>query len=105
MPILARVKFCRLVLLLLLGVCLAGCGGLAARRMAQAPNTYPKWLAPKAPVTLEFSTKLLTAFPNQFLQIESPAARIRYRIIEPADYQFRWNHRMDEARRQFNLSF
>ena len=31
-----------------------------ARRMAQAPNTYPSWFAPKARVLLDFDAKFLT---------------------------------------------
>jgi pimeloyl-ACP methyl ester carboxylesterase len=89
----------------LLALCASGCGGFAARRMAQAPNTYPTWFAPKAPVTLQFSDKLLTAFTNRFLQVDSPEARIRYRVIEPADYQFSWTNEMDEARGELNLNF
>lgn len=92
-----------ILLTLVLGA--AGCGGFAARRMAQAPNSYPEWLAPKAPVRIEFNNKLLTAFTNQYLQIPSPEARIRYRIVEPGDYEFRWTNRLDEARGQLDLSF
>ncbi len=93
------------MLLPLLLLCASGCGGFAARRIAQAPNTYPQWFAPKAPVTLEFSEKMLTAFTNQYLQVDSPVARIRYRIIPPADYQFRWTNRLDEGHGQLDLHF
>lgn len=84
--------------------CGTGCGGFAARRMAQAPNTYPQWLAPKAPVMLTFSDKILTVFTNQYLEVNSPEARIRYRMIEPADYEFRWTNRLD-ARGGLELDF
>jgi pimeloyl-ACP methyl ester carboxylesterase len=86
-------------------LCLTGCGQFAARRMAQAPNTYPTWLAPKAPVTLEFSDKIIRAFTNQYVEISSPEARIRYRIVEPADYQFHWTNHLDEAHGQLDFSF
>src|SRR3954463_7195700 len=86
-------------------VCLSGCGGFAARRMAQAPNTYPTWLAPKAPVTLEFSDKIVRAFTNEYVEISSPEARIRYRVIEPADYEFHWTNRLDETHGQLDFSF
>jgi pimeloyl-ACP methyl ester carboxylesterase len=98
------VRFSWLALLLLI-VCASGCAGFAARRMVQAPNTYPQWLAPKAPVTLEFSNKMLAVFTNQYLQISNPEARIRYRIMEPADYQFHWSNYVDQAHGQFDLSF
>ena len=54
--------------------------------MAQAPNTYPDWFAPKAPVLLGFSPKFLTNFPKQFVTVGPPTARLCYRIVEPADY-------------------
>jgi alpha-beta hydrolase superfamily lysophospholipase len=90
---------------MLLVVCLSGCGRFAARRMAQAPNTYPTWLAPKAPVTLEFSDKILRAFTNQYVEIPAPQARIRYRIVDPADYQFHWTNHLDEAHGQLEFGF
>jgi len=85
--------------------CVSGCGNFAARRILQAPNTYPAWLAPKAPVELDFSEKLLTAFTNRYLKIADPAATIRYKIVPPADYQFRWTNQVPEAGRIMNLSF
>ncbi len=94
-----------MILPLFVLLCGMGCGNFAARRMAQAPNTYPTWFTPNAPVTLRFSEKLLTGFPNQYLQIPSPAARIRYRIIDPGDYQFHWTNRVDEAKGTLDLSF
>src|SRR5687768_3059643 len=97
-----KINFLVLVLFL---VCASGCGGFSARRMAQAPNTYPKWLAPVAPVTIEFSDKLLTALTNQYLEVRSPEARIRYRMLEPADYQFTWTNRLDEAKGKLDISF
>ena len=39
-------------LALLLGT--AGCGSFMARRMVQAPNTYPTWFAPKPTVLVAF---------------------------------------------------
>ncbi len=89
----------------MLVVGLSGCGRFAARRMAQAPNTYPTWLAPKAPVTLEFSDKILRAFTNEYVEIPWPAARIRYRVVDPADYQFEWTNHLDEAHGQLDFSF
>jgi len=80
-----RLKFCMgLALLLCFGT--AGCGGFFARRMAQAPNTYPGWLAPAAPVELAFDQNLLVYFPARFADVGPPLARLRYRVVEPADY-------------------
>src|SRR5688572_9032654 len=99
-----KINFLVLVLFL---VCASGCGGFSARRMAQAPNTYPKWLAPVAPVTIEFSDKLLTALTNQYLQVRSPDARIRYRVLEPADYKFSWTNRLyaSDGKQKLDFSF
>lgn len=65
---------------------LAGCGTFMAHRLTQAPNTYPAWFAPKAPVLLAFDPKLLTNFPKQFVSVGPPQAQLCYRIIGPADY-------------------
>ena len=83
-----------------------GCGSFFARRMAQAPNTYPSWLAPEAPVELAFDSKFLTNFPAYFVDIQSPQARLRYRVIEPADYRLElsstnWLH---AGRKRFKFS-
>ncbi len=86
-------------------ICTCGCGRFAARRIAQAPNTYPKWLAPEAPVTVTFQPTLLTNFTAEYLYVTAPPARIRYRLIEPGDYQFRWTNELDEARGEADLQF
>ena len=92
------------LLLLLFGA--SGCAGFAARRIAQAPNTYPEWLAPEAPVVLEFSSKLLTNSPKQYLEVGPPAARLCYRIVEPADYKFKWSRsNSHNAKAQVEFSF
>jgi pimeloyl-ACP methyl ester carboxylesterase len=83
----ARIFCCWLLMLLLLGA--TGCGSFMAARMVQAPNSYPTWFSALAPVELIHSDLLLTNFPPQFIEIESPPARLRYRVVEPADYQFR----------------
>jgi pimeloyl-ACP methyl ester carboxylesterase len=57
-----------------------------AHRMVQAPNTYPQWFAPAAPVLLAYSPKFLTNFPKQFAPVGPPAAQLCYRVVEPADY-------------------
>ena len=82
-----------------------GCGVFAARRITQAPNTYPKWLAPEAPVTIGFNAKLLTLLTNGEVEIDSPRARIFYRVLEPGDYGFRWTNELDEARGELKLRF
>jgi len=85
----------------------AGCGGFVARRIAQAPNTYPEWFAPKARVTLAFESKLLTNFPAQFVEVGPPPARLRYRVVEPADYQFAMSatNWLEHGQRQFQFDF
>jgi len=85
----------------------AGCGGFVARRIAQAPNTYPQWFAPPARVTLAFDPKLLTNVPAQFVEAGPPPARIRYRVVEPADYQFAMSatNWFKHSQRQFQFDF
>jgi pimeloyl-ACP methyl ester carboxylesterase len=75
--------------------------------MAQAPNTYPDWFAPKAPVAVAFSPKFLTNFPKQFVTVGPPAAKLCYRVIEPADYHLtiassNW---LEQGRKQFEFTF
>ena len=60
-----------------------------ARRLVQAPNTYPTWFDYEAPVSLGFSPKFLTNFPREFLTVSPPPATLCYRVIEPADYGLR----------------
>ncbi len=83
---LARILLPSVALLILL-LC-AGCGSFVARRLVQSPNSYPTWFAPDARVTLGFSGGFLTNFPAQYARVGSPEATIRYRVINPADYQF-----------------
>ena len=63
-----------------------GCGTFVAHRMAQAPNSYPTWFAPKARVMLGFSPKFLSNFPTHYVEVGPPTARLCYRVVEPADY-------------------
>src|SRR6476646_6006286 len=84
------IMFRRCILLLVaLALVGTGCGSFVARRIAQAPNSYPTWFAPRARVELALGSNMLTAFPPQYLEIGPPAARMRYRVIEPADYHFK----------------
>ena len=78
-----------LLLPVLLVLSTAGCGTFMAHRMVQAPNTYPDWFAPEAPVLLGFSPKFLTNFPKQFVEVGPPAAKLCYRVVPPADYHLK----------------
>ena len=102
-----RQKLCWLLVTVLLSLSTAGCGTFMAHRMAQAPNTYPDWFAPKAPVVVAFSPKFLTNFPKQFLTVGPPEAKLCYRVVEPADYHLtttstNW---LDHGRKQFEFTF
>jgi len=66
----------------------SGCGTFVARQMMQAPNIYPQWLAPTPRVELAFADGFLTNFAAHFVDIGPPKARLHYRIVEPAGYQF-----------------
>ena len=78
-----RTPLWRLLAVLLLAYGSAGCGAYMARRMVQAPNTYPQWFAPAAPVLLAYSPKFLTNFPKQFAAVGPPSAQLCYRVVEP----------------------
>jgi pimeloyl-ACP methyl ester carboxylesterase len=85
-------RVCQLMIglvLLLLPILGTGCGTFVAHRMIQAPNTYPSWLAPSAPVLLSFNEKLLTNAPTQFADVGPPSARLHYRVVGPADYHLK----------------
>lgn len=93
--------------LIALALLTSGCGRFVARRMVQAPNTYPQWLAPHARVLLNFEVKFPTNFPAYFVTVGPPAARLRYRIVEPADYgcaytSTRW---MERGQPHFSFTF
>ncbi|MGA2029051.1 MAG: alpha/beta fold hydrolase [Verrucomicrobiota bacterium] len=76
-----------MLLLTVLALNTTGCGTFIAHSIARAPNRYPSWLAPHAPVTLAFSPKLLTNFATYYVNVSLPVARLCYRVIEPADYR------------------
>ena len=80
-------RFCGLLLLVLLIGGTAGCGSFMAHRMVQAPNSYPTWFAPEAPVWLDFQPNIFTNFARHYAAVGPPAAQLCYRIIEPADYR------------------
>jgi len=90
---------------LAVGVC--GCGRFMAARIMQAPNTYPTWLAPSAPVVLRYSDSYLTNFPERYLEISSPLARLRYRVVEPARYGFACERTnwIEQGRSKFEFTF
>ena len=85
----------------------AGCGTFVAHSIVRAPNFYPAWLAPHAPVSLAFSPKLLTNFVTHYVAVGPPPARLAYRVIEPADFHLKitstnwWEHHQE----QFEFSF
>lgn len=105
-----RLRYLRPGLFLLLvafAVTGAGCGAYLAKRIAQAPNTYPTWIAPDARVMLDFSPGFLTNFPSQYLDVGPPPARLRYRVVDPADYHLtvtssNW---VEDGEPQFDFDF
>jgi len=97
----------KLLLLTVLALNTAGCGTFVARSIAKSPNRYATWLAPAAPVSLAFNPRLLTNFTARFVNVGPPAARLCYRIVEPADYQLEitatnW---VEHHRKQFEFKF
>jgi pimeloyl-ACP methyl ester carboxylesterase len=92
-------------LLLLLLLSTSGCGRFVAQRMAQAPNTYPTWFAPAAPVQLAFDPLLLTNFPAHQVNVGPPAAQLHYRVIEPGNFHLNVSSTNWTERRQSNYRF
>ena len=92
-------------LLLTLGA--TGCGRFIAHRMVQAPNTYPTWFAPAAPVQLAFDSAILTNFPARFISVGPPAARLCYRVIDPMTFQLRLSSTnwINRGRSHFEFAF
>src|SRR6266536_1535314 len=86
-----RRNSCGALIALVLGLATAGCGSYMARRIAQAPNTYPRWLAPVPRVQLALESSLLTNFTARFAEVGPPSARLRYRLVEPADYHLQFS--------------
>jgi pimeloyl-ACP methyl ester carboxylesterase len=78
-----------LLLSVLLALSAAGCGTYMAHRMVQAPNSYPQWIAPEAPVLLDYDPKFLTNFSKCFAPVGPPTAQLCYRVIEPAQYDLK----------------
>ena len=66
----------------------AGCGSFIAHRIVQALNTYhPTWVyAPALPVFLWASVRVLPNLPCIFRHWSGWRPKMRYRIVEPADY-------------------
>jgi pimeloyl-ACP methyl ester carboxylesterase len=86
-----RRRFITALPLLVIALTTAGCGTYLARRIAQSPNTYPQWFAPAARVQLGFDPNLLTNFTCHFADVGPPSARLRFRIVEPADFHLKFS--------------
>ena len=102
-----QTRFCGWLGLLILAMATTGCGNFVARRMAQSPNSYPQWFGSLARVELAFDKNFLTNFPARFADVGPPAARLSYRIVEPADYQLQVTstNRLKHGRPYFTFSF
>lgn len=68
----------------------SGCtpGRFLAQRIAQAPNSYPRWFAPEARVVIGYEEKAIAQFPLRGVDVPGPPARIAYRVVPPAFYRF-----------------
>lgn len=77
-------------MLAVMGILLTGCTPTTwlARRMQQAPNTFPTVLGPEPLVYYSFPGQWLTNFPAETAAVGPPAAKLNYRVIEPAAYGF-----------------
>jgi pimeloyl-ACP methyl ester carboxylesterase len=95
------------VMLAVVAINTTGCGTFVARRIAQAPNSYPTWFAPKARVELGYTANFLTNFPVHYVEVGPPLARLRYRIVDPADYHLKvtstnW---LEHGQEEFDFEF
>ena len=100
-------NFVRLLVLSVLALDTAGCGTFMAHSIARAPNRYPSWFAPHAPVTLAFSPRLLTNFAACYMTVGPPPARLCYRVVEPAGYHLKVSSTnwLEDGQKQFEFSF
>ena len=78
-----------------------------ARSIARAPNRYPTWFAPHAPVTLAFSPKLLTNFVARSVAGGPPPATLCYRVVDPAEYHLKVSSTnwLEHGQKQFEFTF
>jgi len=85
----------------------SGCGGYAARRITQAPNRYPSWLAPQASVFLYWENVAATNIPSKYLEVGPPEARLRYRVMPAADYELELEstNRTEQGKERLDLRF
>jgi pimeloyl-ACP methyl ester carboxylesterase len=98
--------------LALLALCLvacfaSGCSSYFARRITQAPNRYPSWLAPGARVVLDYDGAIATNLPSKYVDVGPPEARLRYRVVPAGDYAFKVSatNEMEHGRSVFKFSF
>ena len=91
----------------ILALNVAGCGTFVARSISRAPNRYPSWFSAEAPVMLDFKPKMLTNFVAQYAEAGTPPARLCYRIVEPADYDFsvRSTNWLDSGEKEYQFDF
>ena len=102
-----RLFLLRCLALVLLVAQTTGCGGFVAHRILQAPNTYPTWCAPQAPVTLDYDPKFLTNFPRRYVDVGPPDIGLCYRIVNPAAYHLSvtTSNWLEAGKPRFQFSF
>jgi len=77
--------------LVLCALLLGGCtpSSWLARRIQQAPNTYPQFVSPRKPlVYYSFPGGMLTNLSGRSVLVGPPAATLRCLLVPPADYGF-----------------
>jgi pimeloyl-ACP methyl ester carboxylesterase len=100
-------KHWKLLLLVILALQTAGCGSFVAHSIARAPNRYPTWFSAEAPVMLAFNPKMLTNFVAHFVDVGPPPARLCYRVIDPAEYDFKVSSTnwLDKGKKEYQFDF
>jgi pimeloyl-ACP methyl ester carboxylesterase len=100
-------KHWKLLFLVVLALPTAGCGSFVAHSIARSPNRYPSWFSAEAPVMLAFNPKMLTNFVAHFVDAGPPSARLCYRVIDPADYNFKVSSTnwLDHGKKEYQFDF
>jgi pimeloyl-ACP methyl ester carboxylesterase len=102
-----RMKHWKLLFLVVLALQTPGCGSFVAHSIARSPNRYPSWFSAEAPVLLAFNPKMLTNFVAHFVDVGPPPARLCYRVIDPADYDFKVSSTnwLDHGKKEYQFDF
>jgi len=100
-----RMLLPRWLALIVLALQTAGCVNFGAHQILRAPNISTS--IPGPPVPLENFAKFLTNFPEHFVAVGPPAARLCYHVIEPADFRLNvtTSNWLEQGKVKFQFNF